>query len=250
MILPLWWSNGIGSKRTPVLVYFSFYQQVFWGTFFMSHSVSAQQKEDWQSRSALENQTWFNKAFFVFFAELPFVKRRDLTSWGWNWNPSTFWQTQPMDLTPLGSIGRFSGGGLVWGYHYSQTLAHWLKNWEADKDRIVKAGQLECRQLAVAGFGCFLGVFLSENRNPELGLQVLFSFRLEIVVFCLCRKNHTHTHSRYLMRQVMSHELMWSMPKARKFAGRTRSISGWLLFVPEKSRDQKEVLVVSVEKVV
>lgn len=25
------------------------------------------------------------------------------------------------------------------GYHYSQTLAHWLSNWEADKDRIVKA---------------------------------------------------------------------------------------------------------------
>jgi len=25
------------------------------------------------------------------------------------------------------------------GYHYSQTLAHWLVNWEANKDRIVKA---------------------------------------------------------------------------------------------------------------
>ena len=61
---------------------------------------------------------------------------------------------QPRAQSPVGPTPKKSGestgyqGGddfdvhltaLCWGYHYSQTLAHWLENWEASKDKIVKA---------------------------------------------------------------------------------------------------------------
>eukprot|EP00438_Fugacium_kawagutii_P013975 Skav200726 [mRNA] locus=scaffold274:3260:6241:+ [translate_table: standard] len=39
----------------------------------------------------------------------------------------------------MGILDHTLGGAHVLGYHYSQTLAHWLENWEASKDKIVKA---------------------------------------------------------------------------------------------------------------